>query len=297
MKKRPFLIASMLICGIFLFFLLVFIAAGYFRGGSMLPASSNQIGVLEISGMVSNERLIIRHIDDFRDNKSIKAVVLRIDSPGGAVGPSQEIYSELKKLALIKPVIVSFGAVAASGGYYLAMAGERIFANPGTITGSIGVVMSFPDYQELMGKIGIKSEVIKSGSYKDLGSAFRDMTDDERHLLHEMIEDVHLQFVEVVSAGRNIPIAELAPYVDGRIFTGRQALKIGLIDELGGFNDAVAHAALRAGLDGKPDLVYPSPEKLPLLQRYLNVLMNRFSGGADVVFDSALGPKYLWTGP
>ncbi|MBW6509484.1 MAG: signal peptide peptidase SppA [Desulfuromonadales bacterium] len=295
MKKRPFFLASLLIGGIFFFFLLVFVAAGYFRSGSLLSTSTRQIGVLEITGMVSNERVIVRQIDDFLDNNKVKAIVLRIDSPGGAVGPSQEIYHELKKLGQKKPVIVSFGAVAASGGYYLAMAGERIFANPGTITGSIGVVMSFPDYQELLGKVGVRSEVIKSGPYKDLGSAQRDMTDDERHLLHEMIIDVHNQFVEVVSNGRNIPIDELAPYADGRIFTGRQALEVGLVDELGGFNDAVAHAALRVGLDGKPDLVYPLPERQPFLQRYLNILLNRI-GGVDVAFNGAAGPKYLWTG-
>ncbi|HMB17111.1 MAG TPA: signal peptide peptidase SppA [Pelovirga sp.] len=296
MKKRPFLLASMLIGGIFLFFLLVFIAAGYVRSGSLLPTSSSQIGVLDVSGMVSNERLIIRQIDNFRDTKSVKAIVLRIDSPGGAVGSSQEIYHELKKLAQEKPLIVSFGTVAASGGYYLAMAGEWIFANPGTITGSIGVVMSFPDYQELMGKVGIRSEVVKSGPYKDLGSATRDMTADERDLLQEMIGDVHLQFVEAVSEGRNIPVAELAPYVDGRIFTGRQALKIGLIDELGSFNDAVDHAAQRAGLGDEPDLVYPPPARQDFLQRYFNILLNRFVG-VDVALKNAIGPKYLWTGP
>ncbi len=296
MKKRPFFLASMLIGGLFFFFLLVFVAAGYFRSGSLLPTSAKQIGVLEITGMVSNERVIIGQIDHFRENNAIKAVVLRIDSPGGAVGPSQEIYHELKKLAQLKPVIVSFGSVAASGGYFLAMAGEHIFANPGTITGSIGVVMSFPDYQELLGKVGIRSEVIKSGPYKDLGSALRDMTDGERLLLREMIDDVHNQFVEVVSAGRNIPVAELTPYVDGRIFTGRQAQKLGLIDDLGSFNDAVDYAVMRAGLVGEPDLVYPPPERQEFLQRYLNILLNRFGGG-DMVLTDALGPKYLWTGP
>ncbi|MBD1400983.1 signal peptide peptidase SppA [Pelovirga terrestris] len=296
MKKRPFFLATMLIGGIFLFFLLVFVAAGFFRSGTFLPTSSSRIGVLDISGMVSNERLIIKQIDTFRDDKSVKAIVLRIDSPGGAVGPSQEIYHELKKLAQEKPLIVSFGAVAASGGYYLAMAGEWIFANPGTITGSIGVVMSFPDYQELMGKVGIKSEVIKSGPFKDIGSASRNMTDDERYLLQGMIADVHLQFVEAVSDGRHIPVAELAPYVDGRIFTGRQALNFGLIDQLGSFNDAVDHAALRVGIVGKPDLVYPPPERQEFLQRYLNILLKRF-GGVDLGFKDTLGPKYLWTGP
>lgn len=296
MKKRPFLLASMLIGGTFFFFILVFVAAGYFRSGTLLPTSSKQIGVLEIIGTISDEQVIIGHIDHFRDNSAVKAIVLRINSPGGAVGPSQEIYHELKKLAQNKPVIVSFGAVAASGGYYLAMAGERIFANPGSITGSIGVVMGFPNYQELLSKVGIKSEVIKSGPYKDLGSAWREMTDEERFLLQEMIKDVHSQFVEVVSAGRSLPVDELIPYVDGRIFTGRQALEIGLVDELGSFNDAVAHAAVRAGLVGEPDLVYPPPEKQEFFQRYLNILLNRF-GKVDMALMDVVGPQYLWTGP
>ncbi len=296
MKKRPFLFASILIGGIFLFFMLVIITAGYFRSGTLLSSSTKQIGVLEITGTITDDRRLTRQIDAFREDNAIQAVVLRVDSPGGGVGPSQEIYTELKRLAQRKPLVVSFGSVAASGGYYLAMAGERLFANPGSITGSIGVVMSFPDYQELMGKVGIRTEVIKSGSYKDIGSAMRDMTDEERHLLNDMLIDVHSQFVEVVSKGRNMPLDELIPYVDGRIFTGRQALEIGLVDELGGFNDAVAYAAERAGLKGRPELVYPPPERKRLLQRYLNIVMDRYVG-VDFGFKGNIGPQYLWSGP
>ncbi|MFO7766343.1 MAG: signal peptide peptidase SppA [Pelovirga sp.] len=296
MKKRPFLFASLIIGGIFLFFILVFFAAGYFRAGTLLSTSPGQIGVLEVTGTITNERLLVRQIDEFRYNDGVVAVVLRVDSPGGGVGPSQEIYRELKRLVQKKPLVVSFGSVAASGGYYLAMAGERLFANPGTITGSIGVVMNFPDFQELMGKVGVRTEVIKSGPYKDVGSATRDMTDEERRLLNEMIADVHSQFVEVVSKGRNIPIKELSPYTDGRIFTGRQALTVGLVDELGSFNDAVEYAAKRAGLKGRPELLYPAPERKMLLQRFFNVINDRYVG-VDFGFKAAIGPQYLWSGP
>lgn len=295
MKKRPFLLASVLIGGIFLFFLLVFFTAGFVRNGFFAGSSAKQIGVLEVIGAVTNERLITKQIESFKENDAIAAVVLRVDSPGGAVGSSQEIYSELKRLSLDKPLIVSFGSVAASGGYYIAVAGERLFASPGTITGSIGVIMSFPDYQELLGKVGVKTEVIKSGVYKDVGSSTRDMTGEERQLLNEMLADVHDQFIEAISKGRNIPLEELIPYVDGRIFTGRQALDIGLIDELGTFNDAVAYAAARAGLSGRPDLVYPDPERGGLLQRYLNILMSRYVG-VDLGTYKTSGPLYLWSG-
>lgn len=296
MKKRPFLLASMLIGGIFLFFILVVFTAGYFRTGTLISTSSNQIGVIEVSGMITSDRLVVSQIDAFRDNDSVKAVVLSIDSPGGAVGPSQEIYAELTRLAQEKPLIVSFGAVAASGGYYLAMAGERIFANPGTITGSIGVMMSFPDYQELMGKVGIRTEVIKSGAFKDVGSAVRDMTDEERQLLNNLLIDVHSQFIEVVSERRNISLEELIPYVDGRIFTGRQALNIGLVDELGGFNAAVVYAADKVGIEGRPDLVYPPQERKRLLRRYLDIIIERYIG-VDLRLQGSIGPQYLWSGP
>lgn len=295
MRKRPFLFASLLFGGIFLFFLLVLFAAGMLRTGSLLRGPDRQIGVLEIQGAIDNERLVLRQIDELLTSDAVVAVVLRIDSPGGAVGPSQEIHAELQRLAQSKPLIVSFGSVVASGGYYLAVAGERLFASPGTITGSIGVIMSFPDYQELMGKVGVRTEVIKSGPYKDIGSATRGMTERDRQLLNELIADVHQQFVEAVSAGRSMSVEELTPYVDGRIFTGRQALQIGLIDELGTFNDAVDYAAQQAGISGKPDLVFPAPEKTGLIQRYLNILAGRFIG-VELDAYRTPGPHYLWPG-
>jgi len=234
-------------------------------------------------------------IDDFRDQSNIKAVVVRINSPGGGVGPSQEIYAELKQLADLKPVIISMGSVAASGGYYIAVAGERIFANPGTITGSIGVIMSFPNYQGLMGKVGVQTEVVKSGRFKDIGSSTRPFSAAERELLQGMIDDVHQQFVEAVSEGRNIPIDRLQPFVDGRIFSGRQAKAAGLIDELGTFTDSIKYAAKVAGLGDDPDLVYPESEGVGIFERYLQNIVSRYLGVA-LPLEPLTGPQYLWNG-
>ncbi|SHI58334.1 signal peptide peptidase A. Serine peptidase. MEROPS family S49 [Malonomonas rubra DSM 5091] len=283
----------MTISAIFLFFLLVVFTAGMLSGGRSVVPVGEKIGVLEVRGAIFDARQMTAQIDEFRDNSSVKAVVLRIDSPGGGVAPSQEIYAELKQLAKEKPLIVSMGAVAASGGYYLAIAGERLFANPGSITGSIGVIMSFPDYRELMDKVGVKNEVVKSGRFKDIGSSYREFSAADRELLQEMIDDVHAQFVDAISEGRNLPVDRLRPYVDGRLFTGRQAKQIGLIDELGTFNDAVKYAAKVAGLGADPDLVYPEPERLDFIDRLMQGAASRYLG-ISLKERMAIGPQYLW---
>ena len=294
MRKRPFLMASLTIAGVFVFFLLVVMTAGMIRTGSVVSVSDN-IGILEVEGPIADSTLLIKQIKEFRDQKNVKAVVVRIDSPGGGVAPSQEIYSELKLLGAEKPLIVSMGSVAASGGYYLAVAGERLFANPGTITGSIGVIMSFPNYRELLGKVGVQTEVVKSGRFKDIGSATRPFTEADRTLLQGMIDDVHQQFVEAVSDGRHIPIDRLQPFVDGRIFTGRYAKEIGLIDELGTLSDAIKYAAEVAGIDEDSDLVYPEPEKINFIDRYLQGAISRYLG-INITEKNSIGPQYLWNG-
>lgn len=291
MKKHPFILASLTVGGIFLFFLLVVFAAGLLGSGSVVSVG-DKIGVLEVEGTIVDSRLLVEQIVAFRDRDNIKAVVVRVDSPGGGVGPSQEIYAELKKLSEEKPLVISMGSVAASGGYYLAVAGERIFANPGTITGSIGVIMSFPNYQDLMGKVGIQTEVVKSGTFKDIGSSTRKFTGADRELLQQMIDDVHLQFVEAISAGRNLPLEKLQPYADGRIFTGRQAQELGLIDELGTFNDAIKYAAKVANIDDDPDLVYPDPVKVNFIDRYLQSVVSHIFG-VNLGLKTTIGPQYL----
>lgn len=287
--------ASMTIGAIFLFFLLVMFTSGMLSGRSVVVPVGEKIGVLEAYGTIIDAQKLIEQIDDFRDNNTVKAVVLRVNSPGGGVAPSQEIYAELKRLAEEKPLIVSMGAVAASGGYYLAIAGERLFANPGSITGSIGVIMSFPDYRELMGKIGVKTEVVKSGQFKDIGSSAREFSAADRELLQGMIDDVHSQFVQAISEGRNIPLDRLQPYVDGRIFTGRQALAAGLIDELGTFNDAIDYAAKVSGMGSDPDLIYPEPERKDFIERLLQGAASRYLG-VDLYRNNTIGPQYLWNG-
>ncbi|MCW8858675.1 MAG: signal peptide peptidase SppA [Deltaproteobacteria bacterium] len=285
--------ASLTVGGIFLFFLLVVLTAGLLRTGSVGVPVGDKIGILEVEGTIEDARRILMQIDDFRERKAVKAVVLRVNSPGGAVGPSQEIYAELLRLANEKPLIVSMGSVAASGGYYLAIAGERLFANPGTITGSIGVIMSFPNYQELMGKVGIQTEVVKSGRFKDIGSSTRSFSAADRELIQDMINDVHQQFVEAVSEQRDMPMERLQPFIDGRIFTGRQAKAAGLIDELGTFNDAVDYAAKVAGVGDDPDLIYPEVEKENLFERYLRSTISHYLG-IELEAKPVIGPQYLW---
>jgi protease-4 len=294
MSKRPILLATLVISGIFLVFLLIAILLGKTGSSPDLVSIGEKIGVIEILGPIMSSADLNKNIIDFRDNKSIKAVILRIDSPGGAVGPSQEIYNEVIKLQMKKPVIVSMASVAASGGYYIAAPAKRLFANPGTITGSIGVIMSFPNYEGLMEKVGVSSVVIKSGKFKDIGSASRPFNDDERKLMQSLIDDVHSQFVEAVSLGREMPAEKVINLSDGRIFSGRQALKVGLIDELGGFQDAVDYTAKLAGLDEDPDLIYPEVEKPGFLERIINSTLG------NIAFETRqhwkAGPQYLWTG-
>lgn len=295
MRKRPFLMASLTVAGVFIFFLLVVFTSGLFRNGSVIASISDKIGILEVEGPIADSTLLLSQIKEFRDQDNIKAVVARINSPGGGVAPSQEIYAELKLLAAEKPLVVSMGSVAASGGYYLAVAAERIFANPGSITGSIGVIMSFPNYRELLGKVGVHTEVVKSGRFKDIGSATRPFTAADRTLLQGLIDDVHQQFVEAVSEGRHMPIDRLQPFVDGRIFTGRQAKEIGLIDELGTLNDAIKYAAKVAGIDEDSDLVYPEPEKINLIEQYLQGAVSRYLG-INLIEKRIIGPQYFWDG-
>ncbi len=294
MKKRPILLATLTIAGIFLVFLLFALLLGRSGSSPDLVSLGEKIGVIEVFGPIMSSTDLNRDIIDFRDNKSIKAVILRVDSPGGAVGPSQEIYNEIIKLQKKKPVVVSMGSVAASGGYYIAAPANRLFANPGTITGSIGVIMSFPNYEGLMEKVGVSSVVVKSGRFKDIGSAARPFNNDERKLMQSLIDDVHSQFVEAVSLGREIPAEKIRDLSDGRIFSGRQALQVGLIDELGGFQDAVEYTAKLVGMDEDPKLIYPEVEEPDLIERLINIALG------DISFDARqywkVGPQYLWTG-
>jgi protease-4 len=207
----------------------------------------------------------VEEIRQFAKDGGIRAIVLRIESPGGVVAAAQEIYDELGKARRRgKPIVASMGGIAASGGYYVACGADSIVANPGTLTGSIGVIMRLPNAEELLKKIGLQYEVIKTGKYKDAGSISRPMTQEERDLLQEMLDDVHDQFVTVVSTERNIDKDAVLEFADGRVMSGRQALEMGLVDRLGGYRDAVLLAAELAGIEGEPVVVKPRRKAISL---------------------------------
>ncbi len=214
-----------------------------------------KVALVRVEGPIVSSRSTIEELRKYRDDASVKAVVLRVDSPGGAVAPSQEIYEEVGKLKETKPVVVSMGSVAASGGYYIAAPATKIYANPGTVTGSIGVIMEIPNFKGLMDKVGIKTEVIKSGKHKDLASVFRGVGREERTILQGVLDDVHDQFIRAVSEGRGIPYKRVKEIADGRIFTGRQAKDLGLVDALGNIQDAIMEAASLGGIEGEPNVI------------------------------------------
>ncbi|MCM2359286.1 MAG: signal peptide peptidase SppA [Geobacteraceae bacterium] len=251
--------------GFFLLFAIsVFIAAAILGGGKRIVVGSG-VGLVEVKGMIIDSQDLVKQLNDFRKNDSVKAVVLRIDSPGGVVGPSQEICAEVKKLAAAKKVVVSMGSIAASGGYYIAAPASVIIANPGTITGSIGVLMRFSNLEGLLGKVGMKSFTLKTGKYKDVGSPARTMTDQEKEMLQQVIDNTHLQFVKAVAEGRKLPVAEVRAIADGRIYTGEQAMALKLVDRLGTLQDAIEEAGRLAGIKGEPQIIRPPRKKRLLL--------------------------------
>ncbi|MEN8140350.1 MAG: signal peptide peptidase SppA [Thermodesulfobacteriota bacterium] len=261
----------------------------------LFSAGSDGVGVMEIKGIILAAEEPLKTLRRFAENSTVKAVVVRIDSPGGAVGASQEIFSEIRNLSQLKPVVASFGSVAASGGYYAALGAEKIMASPGTLTGSMGVIMKFANLQQVFDKIGYKNEVIKSGEFKDMGSASREITAAERKLLQGLIDTVHSQFVDDIAETRGLPVAEVKKVADGRIFSGSQAKELGLIDELGNFNDAVQLAAEMGGLDPDtmPRLIYPPR----MDDGFLGLLLNETKSGLAGVLPGQ-GPvlAYEWNG-
>ncbi|MDH3392678.1 MAG: signal peptide peptidase SppA [Desulfobulbaceae bacterium] len=269
-QDHPILFGFFILTGIFLMFWggITFFLAGVIQPDRGDLFSHDQgIAILEVNGVIVSAKEPIKDLTSFRNNKEVKAIIVRIDSPGGAVGASQELFEEIRRTDKVKPVIASMGSVAASGGYYAALGCREIYANPGTITGSIGVILKFANLKELFEKIGYKNEVVKSGAFKDIGSSDRPMTDKERAFLQALIDNVHGQFIRAVAQQRKLdeePVRELA---DGRIFSGEQAQALGLVDTLGNFTDAIDRAAVLAELDPQnPRLIYPKKEEFNLLK-------------------------------
>lgn len=217
--------------------------------------STGKVAVVNIKGVIVESRQTIDEIKQYRKDPTIKAIVIRVDSPGGAVVPSQEIYEEIKRTISVKPVVVSMGSVAASGGYYISCPATKIVANSGTLTGSIGVLIEIPNIKGLLDKIGVKAEVIKSGRYKDITSPFKSLQNDEREVLQQLIDDVHEQFIKAVAEGRKIPIDKVKKIADGRVFTGLKAKELGLVDEIGDLDYAIKVAAQLGKIKGEPQVV------------------------------------------
>ena len=260
-----------------------------------LPSYGAHVGLLRVEGVIVDSRQLIEDLKTMEKDGAIKAVVLRIDSPGGGVAASQEIYDYIVgfKERTSLPIVVSMGAVAASGGYYVACPADSIIANPGTLTGSIGVLMSFPSIEELLAKIGVSMNVVKSGEFKDVGSWSRTMTDGERALLQTTIDDIQSQFVEAVSAGRGMDESAVRSIADGRILSGRQALELGLVDRLGTLEDAVATAGRMGGITGEPPVREPVRLRRLTLRDLLTGTLSRLvepgvrSYGAQYMYEPA----------
>ena len=266
-------------------------------GFALLPdhwkSPSGEIAIVNIHGMLMDSRDIVQQLSDYRHNPQVRGVILRIDSPGGAVAPAQEIYSEILKLrAAHKTVYASMGTVAASGGYYIACAANYVLANPGTLTGSISAVMALNNIEELTKKVGVKPNIIKSGKFKDLGSPLRAMTPEENTLLQNVVNDVHEQFVDAIAKGRGLPISEVRRVADGRIMTGQQALKLNLIDEVGGLEKTIDLLAKKIGITGKPKVI-EQKEKIPFLSW---LLQGKLSNRLAETFIPSPQPRlqYLW---
>ncbi len=228
----------------------------------------HHIAITKIEGVItdgsedSSSREEVVESLKMAEDYEVKALVVRINSPGGTVGASQEIYQAIKKVREKNiPVVASFGDVAASGGVYVAMAANKIVSNPGTITGSIGVIIKSNNLTELYGKIGVSAQVIKSGAHKDILASYRALTDEERELLQETINDTYLQFVEAIAEGRGLSIDQVKTFADGRIFSGRQAKHLKLVDELGDLQTAINVAKTLAGIEGEPKILHLEPEK------------------------------------
>jgi len=284
--------------GALLFFAVCLLALAIFfsdESSPGLPFSANQVAVLDVEGVIFDAKPFVEQLKEYGNRSGVRVVVLRINSPGGGVAASQEIYEAVRKFRAEtrKKVVVSMATVAASGGYYIACAADRIFANPGTITGSIGVIAEWYNYGDLLRWAKMQSVVIKSGSLKDAGSPTRPLTEEEKAYFQSLINNMYDQFVSTVAAGRKMNESVVRKLADGRVYTGQEAKKSGLVDELGTYQDAVAAAARMAGIEGEPRVVSPAKKSFSIL----DLLLGDSQGALGLVPDrseSHIRFEYLW---
>ncbi|MFQ5694036.1 MAG: signal peptide peptidase SppA [Nitrospinota bacterium] len=267
--------------------------ANYLGGGGVVPRTSARVALLRIEGPILSAGRTVRRIERYGKDPSIRALVVLVNSPGGGVAASQEIYHALLRYREGgKPVVTSMEAVAASGGYYVALASDKIFANAGTITGSIGVVFQLSNVEGLLKKVGLRFEVMKSGAHKDLGSPLRPLSPEDRKIIQRVIDDVHGQFKRAVSRERKLSPEEVQKIADGRIFSGERAKALGLVDEVGTLRDAVNEAARLAGIPGPPE-VYEERRLRGWVQRLLREFWP--AGWTTDRLSGVGGLHYLWT--
>jgi protease-4 len=277
MFKRNTRLALLLLFGVFSIGLVM--SARWLSGGNFLSAGE-AVAVIPLFGPIVDEDDFIENLTAFREDDGVQAFIIKIESPGGTVGASQSIYEAIRDLRDEdeRPVIAWMGDVAASGGYYAAMGADSVFALPGTITGSIGVLMEFPNAEELFSKVGLNWQVIKSGEFKDMGSLSRPLSDADRRVLEVFITDVYEQFVEVVAANRPLGITEVRELADGRIYSGRQAEKLGLIDDLSTLNEVISLAGVMTGLGSDPKVVQPQEPTVGLLDLVRGITASEVQG-------------------
>lgn len=287
--RHPFLFGFLLILlAVILLMGSMMLFSSWLQGGKKMSLFSGgeKIGVVNVQGLIASSRTVTAWINQLQQDETIKGVIVRINSPGGVVGPSQEIFQAVRRLAASKPTIASMGAVAASGGYYIAAGASEIWANPGTLTASIGVKAQLKDMSDLMHKLGIKEQTVTSGSLKNAGTMFRAMTPEEKTYFQALVDDLHDQFVNDIATSRHMNQARVKAVADGRAMTGRQALEAGLVDKMGGFEDAVRGLKKALALTGNPVLIEGPETKRPLLSRIL--------GSLNIIPQNAMIPGPQW---
>jgi len=283
-RRHPYLFTFLIISALFTLVVVsvVIVVATTVKHAGLTDMISEpgdgKVGIVEIDGIIADSKATLGLIKRFRENDDIKAIVIRINSPGGVIGPSQEIYREIRKTTQIKKVVASMGSIAASGGYYVAAATDGIMANPGTITGSIGVIMAYTNFRKVLDKIGMIPVVIKSGPYKDLASPTKEMSAEERGVLQAFVDQAHRQFVTAVAEARKMDIDHVKSLADGRIYTGEEAVKQGLVDRLGNLEDAIQWAGEMGGIKGRVATVYKKKEKLSFLKYMLESVVQDLFG-------------------
>mgnify|MGYP006172765811 FL=1 len=287
--KRPTSNLKWLWWGLGSFFaLLITFRAGAMSNGLGSQGIGKKVGIIQVSGPILSSNPTVKDLENFRNRKDISAILVRIDSPGGLVAPTQEIYEKIKTIKEEKPIIASMASVAASGGYYIALGADTIIANPGTIVGSIGVIMNYPVMTKFLDKVGIEFETVKSGDLKDVGSYSREVTEADRKHLNEMVDDMYSQFVNAVSQNRSLSKEEVKKIADGRVFTGKQSKELGLIDVIGTFEDAVSIAGTMGQIKGKPKIVQVNKKRPSVLDWFTGNLGQTVSGWFDEL------PAYRW---